>query len=372
MKIKLKKLVYTAGASVVGKKSPLATQRSAGEHQGLMRLLQKENTQDFCIATFDKQAQYIHSQAVNEHTLFRLASITKWVVGILVMRLQEAGVLRVEEDISIYLGSIRNPQFPNTPIQIAHLLSHSSGIIDSPAYFQNLQNPLPYQEVLAFAEFEAGTKFLYSNFAAGLLEIIVEKATGKSLETLLQEYIFAPLQIQGTLFPTIANAVPNVYRVFPKQSQANFSVDASSAQKHSAYRALALEQCYLKASGALCMSAYGLLKLLQTVVEDANEGKSILLSQTSIAQMQSARVVYPKKERHLEHGLATLIVKDSRIYKGTLYGHQGFAYGAVNAAFYDVQAQKAFVFLNAGTREYRNGHFSHVTEKVLRYFYGYC
>jgi CubicO group peptidase (beta-lactamase class C family) len=59
----------------------------------------------------------------------RVASVTKLVVAIGVMKLVEAGLLDLDRDVSGYLGwRLRNPSFPDQPISLRKLLSHTSSV----------------------------------------------------------------------------------------------------------------------------------------------------------------------------------------------------------------------------------------------------
>jgi CubicO group peptidase (beta-lactamase class C family) len=75
------------------------------------------------------------SKPANRSTLYRIASITKVVTAIGVMRLVEAGKLDLDTDIGRYLGyDVRNPQFPRVPITLRTLLTHTSSLRDDADY----------------------------------------------------------------------------------------------------------------------------------------------------------------------------------------------------------------------------------------------
>src|SRR4051794_40147172 len=59
----------------------------------------------------------------------RVASVSKMVVAIGVMKLVEAGKLDLTSDVSRWLGwPLRNPGFPERPITLRMLLSHTSSV----------------------------------------------------------------------------------------------------------------------------------------------------------------------------------------------------------------------------------------------------
>jgi CubicO group peptidase (beta-lactamase class C family) len=136
-------------------------------------------------------------------TIFRIASITKQFTALAIVQLQEQGLLNIRETISKYL-----PNYPETGknITIHHLLTHTSGIpnyTSFPDYLETMMLPSPVEKTIAKfkdlpLEFQPGEKFSYSNSGYTLLTYILEKVTGKSYETYLQEHIFHPLGMQNT------------------------------------------------------------------------------------------------------------------------------------------------------------------------------
>ncbi|MFP5329674.1 MAG: serine hydrolase domain-containing protein, partial [Alphaproteobacteria bacterium] len=61
----------------------------------------------------------------------RIASVSKLVVAIGVMKLVEAGKLDLDSDVSRWLGwPLRNPAFPDRPVTLRQLLSHTSSVRD--------------------------------------------------------------------------------------------------------------------------------------------------------------------------------------------------------------------------------------------------
>jgi CubicO group peptidase (beta-lactamase class C family) len=62
----------------------------------------------------------------------RIASISKLVTALGVMRLVDQGRLDLGRDVSDYLGyPVRHPAFPDRKITLRLLLSHQSGLIDA-------------------------------------------------------------------------------------------------------------------------------------------------------------------------------------------------------------------------------------------------
>ncbi len=110
----------------------------------------------------------------------RIASISKLVVGLGVMRLVESAVLDLDRDVSTWLGwSLRHPRHPQVPITLRLLLSHRSSITDAAGYV------IPYDAALQDklgdpgawdAEHTPGTFFRYTNLNFPLIASVMERA----------------------------------------------------------------------------------------------------------------------------------------------------------------------------------------------------
>ena len=169
---------------------------------------------------------------IDEHTNFRLASVTKQFTAMAVMLLVHDGKLRYDESLTEIF-----PEFPayGKTITVRHLLNHTSGLLDYEkvtvhqllthtsgmgSYFNgkfqaNLNNlktvadylPLFADEPLAF---EPGSKWQYSNSGYCVLAMVVERVSGQPFGMFLHQRIFAPLHMTSTLaYEKGKNEVPN-------------------------------------------------------------------------------------------------------------------------------------------------------------------
>nr|WP_295382864.1 serine hydrolase domain-containing protein [Pseudoxanthomonas sp.] len=132
----------------------------------------------------------------------RIASISKLVTAIGVMRLVEAGQLELDADVSRWLGwQLRNPAFPDAPITLRLLLSHRAGLTDAAGYYQVPLGGL-LQDVLADPHawdpaHAPGTFFRYANLDFPLVASVMEKATGERFDQLMARLVLRPLDIAG-------------------------------------------------------------------------------------------------------------------------------------------------------------------------------
>lgn len=141
------------------------------------------------------------SKPFTSETIFQIASVTKFITSISVLKLVDKGQLSLSDKLSDILPSypIKND---GENITIRHLLNHTSGIreyqsladslitvptpnVDSKELFKMFKN-LP-------ADFEPGSNFSYSNSGFLLLSLIIEEVSGKSYRDFIKEEVSNPM-----------------------------------------------------------------------------------------------------------------------------------------------------------------------------------
>lgn len=131
----------------------------------------------------------------------RVASISKMVVAIGVMRLAEQGVLDLDRDVGLYLGwQVRNPASPDVPVTLRALLSHQSGLRDSVDYIVPLDGKL--SDVIAnpkawYAGHPSGSYFSYANINSPVIAAVMESATGERFDRLMARLVLTPLGLDA-------------------------------------------------------------------------------------------------------------------------------------------------------------------------------
>jgi CubicO group peptidase (beta-lactamase class C family) len=131
----------------------------------------------------------------------RVASISKLVVALGVMRLVDAGKLDLDADVSRTLGwQLRNPAFPDKVITLRLLLSHQSSLTDGADYLvplgerlqDRLSNPKAWDSVNA-----PGSFFRYANINFPVIASVMEKATGERFDKIMTRTVFKPLKLDA-------------------------------------------------------------------------------------------------------------------------------------------------------------------------------
>jgi CubicO group peptidase (beta-lactamase class C family) len=169
---------------------PVATVRVAFDRAGITE------------TTTTGLADVAAGRAISADDPARIASISKLVVAIGVMRLVEAGTLDLDADVSTQLGwTLRHPHWPGIPITLRLLLSHRASLTDAAGYYavpldgalaEVVQDPRAWDDAHA-----PGTWFRYTNLNFPMVAAVMESATGERFDLLMQRLVLAPLGIAG-------------------------------------------------------------------------------------------------------------------------------------------------------------------------------
>ncbi|HEY5801685.1 MAG TPA: serine hydrolase [Burkholderiaceae bacterium] len=151
------------------------------------------------------------AQAADADTLFRIASISKFVTALGVMKLVEQGRLDLDTDIGTYLGyPLRNPHFADAPITMRMLLTHTSSLRDSGGF--KWDPAVDLKDVLLpggrfygkgamwAANAAPGRYFEYVNFNSGLIATVMERVSGNRFDRLMRELILDPMSLKAGFY----------------------------------------------------------------------------------------------------------------------------------------------------------------------------
>ncbi len=135
---------------------------------------------------------------ITDSTVFQIASMSKPMTAICIMKLVALGKLTLEDDIKKFF-----PEFPYSGVKIKHLLAHRGGL-GNYMYFTESEWKkkgvvMRNSDVMAFMAlhnpkifFPPDTKFDYSNTGYAVLASVVEKVSGKPFRDFLAETVFKP------------------------------------------------------------------------------------------------------------------------------------------------------------------------------------
>lgn len=136
-------------------------------------------------------------QAIDERTVFRLASLSKGFAPVLAGIMVEKGRLNWSDPVVKYLPDFRlNDPQQTKVVNLEHVLSHTTGL-PRHAYSNLLNMGRSYESILPMLREVAlahapGVYYNYQNVAYSLSGDMIEKAGGKSYEELMSEYVLKP------------------------------------------------------------------------------------------------------------------------------------------------------------------------------------
>ena len=173
------------------------------------------------------------NRPANADTMYRIASISKLIVTLGVMKLVEDGKLSLDTDVSGTLGfKLRNPNFPDDAITLRMLLNHTSSIRDDGGYYWEAKLGIGFTDVLVpgsklYGEgkmwaknAKPGAYFQYANLPWGVVGMMMERATGERFDRLMRRLILDPMTLKGGFHPADFSKedLSNVATLYRKRS----------------------------------------------------------------------------------------------------------------------------------------------------------
>ncbi len=293
------------------------THKALGPFDQMMRDFVRENEIPGVALAVAKDSRLLYARGfgwadrknrkpVQPHSLFRIASISKPITAVAILRLAQGGKLKLDDKAF--------PLLPHKPhlrkdvkvdarlkqITIRHLLQHRGGwdrAQSMDAMFQPVRfaraldktPPASANDVIRFMrgwplDFDPGARYAYSNFGYNVLGRIIEEKTGKSYEEYVRSNVLKPLGITAMrIGKTLSTGrAKNEVRYYTRGNRMGLSVMASNFSERvpRPYGTWHLEA--MDSHGAWIASVIDLVRFGSAV---ENFGKSKILSPTSMAAM---------------------------------------------------------------------------------------
>jgi CubicO group peptidase (beta-lactamase class C family) len=207
------------------------------------------------VAHFEAQGQMDieRNMAMRKDGIFRMASMTKPVIGVAILMMMEEGKVRLTDPVARFIPEFKGSKVamerPGTPgggrgagagqpppeiytipasrdITVRDLLTHTSGLASGGAGSREASRLAPrdtssnlaaYMPKLGPAplDFQPGTQWRYSALAGiETLGRIVEVASGQTLDVFLEQRIFDPLGMKDTAFFPTEDRLPRVVTLY--------------------------------------------------------------------------------------------------------------------------------------------------------------
>lgn len=146
------------------------------------------------------------TDSISVNTSMHIASVSKTFTAMAVLKLQQDGKLKIDDEFSRYF-----PQFNYPGVTIRSLLNHRSGLPNYTYFMDKLgwdkKIAVTNEDVLNFliarkAELTdistPDTRFSYCNSNYALLALLIEKVSGMKYAHFMQQTFFTPLQMKNS------------------------------------------------------------------------------------------------------------------------------------------------------------------------------
>lgn len=271
-------------------------------------------------------------KAVTLETLFQIGSISKSFTSMILLQLQEQGLLDINEPVTKYLPWF-NIQSEHEPITLRHLMSHTAGIITG-----SDETVSAHTETWSLRNTRAtvppGTWFHYSNSGYKVLGLVLQTLLGQNIADILYERILKPLGMHHTL-PVISLAA----RAGLAVGYAPFYDDRPLPPGGLLAPATWLESD--TADGSICSTAEDMCRYLQVLLKKGNG----LISKESFGQMIEPVIEIGEGLQEETYGLG---LASYRVDGQPVIGHSGGMVGYTADMLADLENGLGVIVLTNG------------------------
>jgi CubicO group peptidase (beta-lactamase class C family) len=299
-------------------------------------------------------------------TLFRIASMTKPIVGVGVMMMVEENKLRLSDPVSRYIPEFRNlrvavarpdggsaaaPSFELVAAQrevtIKDLLTHVSGLGSGPMSNATIE-PVARRDGEKLAdyiprlggtalEFQPGTRWAYSPGAGfETLGRVLEIASGIPLDEFLEQRIFAPLGMRAITFWPSEAQWPRVATVYQREEQGL----VKAVMPNDTFG----RNVYFRGSGGLYSTAESYVPFGVMLANGGELGGVRLLSRKSVEMLGAVHVpdTLPGRPPGEGYGLSVRVVTDHAA-RGTLLSDGTYGWSGAQGTHFFVDPKEELV-----------------------------
>ena len=154
-----------------------------------------------------------HEVPVTPETVFQIGSVTKQFTAAAILKLVDAGKLRLEDKLRDVL-----PDYPfsDERVTVHQLLNHTSGITSYTRFRKEFaergDRPFRHRDFYGYIkdepfEFEPGTAYKYCNSGYYLLGMIIEEVSGVSYRKFLDDELLGPIGLDATYYGSDARII---------------------------------------------------------------------------------------------------------------------------------------------------------------------
>ncbi|MDH3321788.1 MAG: beta-lactamase family protein [Flavobacteriaceae bacterium] len=251
--------------------------------------------------------------AMSEHTIFRMASMTKGLTAVAILQLYERGLLDLDDDLSKYIPEFNDlkilkevlpdSSFTSYPakgrITLHHLLTHTSGIgygfqndhynaliiknEISEGFCDDQRTSLENTRLIAKIPLlhEPGEKNVYS-LSYDILGTVIEIVSGLRFDVYVKKHILDPLEMNDSYFIVPQDQRFRLTKVYQPGTIGNTLIQASYPDVH--YPVIDDKQ-FFSGGADLCGTAADYAKFIEMILNKGTYGKQRIVGKKYIEMM---------------------------------------------------------------------------------------
>lgn len=149
-------------------------------------------------------------ESMRPDTVFDVASLSKLFTAVIALRIQDDGALELDAPVTDLAPEWQSAGDPRGKITLRHLLTHTSGL---PSVKRLWEIPAERRVAAVFdAQVKAlpGDQFEYSCIGYIVIGMLLQRATGQSLDQLVRRFILSPLGLADTTYRPRSELRPRI------------------------------------------------------------------------------------------------------------------------------------------------------------------
>jgi len=320
-------------------------------------ILYAENGQEIANRSFGF-ADFITQKPNTKDVRFNICSISKVFTSTAILQLRDKRKLSLDDYLTKYI-----PDFPFTDITIRQLLTHTSGLPNLELFEDLVKNHpdtvITNKDILPELKkwkqglyFKPGDQFQYNNIGYNLLAIVVEKITGQSFASYLEQHIFKPAGMNDTYL----SIYPNHYyyndnRCVKMHQQLHPYYDTTFSYADSSIRFKYTNYNYTGISGSssLITTVTDLLKFDRSIFEGRLLKASTMEEAFTPVKLNNGEISYKPMdtilgEGKMGYGLGWDLFEQPGLGKSV--GHGGFMFGNATFYFHNLKSKQTMIIFD--------------------------
>ena len=286
--------------------------------------------------------------------IFRIASMTKPIVSLALMKLYEEGKFKLNDPVYKYIPEFKNLTVKKRKktkpvknhVKVIDLLRHSAGL--------NFKGPEDYRKVINMnleeytkdaaktpLKFEPGTTWWYSS-STDICGYLIEVLSGQKLDVFLKKNIFDPLKMDDTFFELPKNKIDRLTTLYvagENKELVSFDNKSNSPFKD--------KVILLNGSGGLLSTTEDYLKFSVMLLNNGFSNGEQIIKKSTLDLMKEdhslglkyKKLVFGKKKGF---GLGFEVVKEDE----TKFGSKGtFGWGGMFGTYFRVDPKENMVYI---------------------------